>query len=240
MKLASLYYMGRLTALDIKGSGATTGFASEADYPMTYNLTDDKVIVRDPQHNHGQCMYQPNSPFPWGQAGPGNALQLLIDVGPLSEKQMTYLFLNERAPFATSMFVSESHMLIRPCCGSDNIWDSQHPCYYQSVESYGISVYTNTEECPIGIRANHAVLAVGMGTTATAGTPFWYIRNSWGVAWGDKGHIRLLRNSANTHIPGTDSTMPGGTAMCSLGYMNSYPRAVGSQVEDSCTRFSFS
>lgn len=240
MKLASLYYMGRLTALDIKGSGATTGFASEADYPMTYNMTDDKVIVRDPQHNHGQCMYQPNSPFPWGQAGPGNALQLLIDVGPLSEKQMTYLFLNERAPFATSMFVSESHMLIRPCCGNHNIGDPQDPCLYQPVESYGISVYTNTEECPPGIRANHAVLAVGMGTTATAGTPFWYIRNSWGVAWGDKGHIRLLRNSGNTHIPGTDPTMPGGTAMCSLGYMNSYPRAVGSQVEDSCTRFSFS
>ncbi len=239
--MASLYYMGRLNALNIKGSGATVGFASEADYPMTYDPVANRVIVRDPVHNHGQCMYQSNSPFPWGQGQPGpDAAQLLIDVGPLSEKDMTYLFQQNRAPFATTMFVPESFMLIRSCCGPDDFpaEDENDPCYGKSIESYGTSVYTNAGECLEGsVAANHAVVAVGMGTTSGQ-TPFWYIRNSWGVRWGDKGHVRLLRDSTNYHVPGTDDDRPGGMAMCSLGYMNSYPRAKSSVVDD-CVRFQF-
>lgn len=238
--MASLYYMGRLNALNIKGSGATVGFASEADYPMTYDPVANRVIVRDPVHNHGQCMYQPNSPFPWGQGQPGpDAAQLLIDVGPLSEKDMTYLFQQNRAPFATSMFVSYSHMVIRACCNGSTVGteDPQDPCFERGQETSGTSVYDNTDECPEGARANHAVVAVGMGTT-DFGTHFWYIRNSWGVRWGDKGHMRLLRDSSNTHVPGSDPSKPGGTAMCSLGYMNSYPRQ-GVAGDDSCTRYQF-
>jgi hypothetical protein len=218
--------MGKLTAQNIPGSGATQGFASEADYPMTYTPELDRVIVRDPDHNYGQCMYQPNVQFPWGQSErPTNAAELKIDVGPLSQSQMTWLFQQNRAPFATSMFVVDSLMMIVQC---------------SETEATGTSVYNNPNQCPIGTPANHAVVAIGMGrTTHVSSIPYWLIRNSWGLAWGDQGHIRLIRDSTNTHVPGSDPMYPGGVAMCSLGYMNSYPRAEDAQVEDSCTTFSF-
>ena len=39
---------------------------------------------------------------------------------------------------------------------------------------------------------NHAVSMVGYGVSET-GEKYWKIRNSWGPAWGEQGHIRVLR-----------------------------------------------
>mmetsp|Transcript_6931 Transcript_6931/g.19537 ORF Transcript_6931/g.19537 Transcript_6931/m.19537 type:complete len:447 (+) Transcript_6931:66-1406(+) len=39
---------------------------------------------------------------------------------------------------------------------------------------------------------NHAVVLVGYGEDPEHG-PYWTIRNSWGVMWGEKGYIRLQR-----------------------------------------------
>ena len=52
---------------------------------------------------------------------------------------------------------------------------------------------------------NHAVLAVGYGTLG--GLDYWYVKNSWGAAWGDKGYFKILR----------------GTNMCGIAMCNSYP-----------------
>ncbi|CAI7885711.1 unnamed protein product [Closterium sp. NIES-54] len=44
---------------------------------------------------------------------------------------------------------------------------------------------------------NHVVLVVGYlirridGSENRIAPPFWIIRNSWGEAWGDKGHMRM-------------------------------------------------
>ncbi|CAI5480196.1 unnamed protein product [Closterium sp. Yama58-4] len=44
---------------------------------------------------------------------------------------------------------------------------------------------------------DHAVLVVGYllftnnGRQSTTSPPFWIIRNSWGVEWGDRGHMRM-------------------------------------------------
>jgi len=49
----------------------------------------------------------------------------------------------------------------------------------------------------------HEISIVGYGEEA--GTPFWMIRNSWGVEWGENGFMRLLRGSNNMGIE-TDCT----------------------------------
>jgi len=39
---------------------------------------------------------------------------------------------------------------------------------------------------------DHAVSIVGWGTESD-GTPYWFIRNSWGEAWGINGYMKLIR-----------------------------------------------
>merc|ERR1712137_464880 len=46
-------------------------------------------------------------------------------------------------------------------------------------------------EACINAGLNHGVALVGFG--ADVSTPYWTIRNSWGIGWGEKGHIRMVR-----------------------------------------------
>ena len=39
---------------------------------------------------------------------------------------------------------------------------------------------------------DHAVVIVGFNTTHDV--PYWKIRNSWGVSWGEAGHFRIAMN----------------------------------------------
>jgi C1A family cysteine protease len=47
---------------------------------------------------------------------------------------------------------------------------------------------------PCGENTDHAVLAVGYGTTVS-GEKYWLVRNSFGTHWGEKGYIRIARDS---------------------------------------------
>jgi len=45
----------------------------------------------------------------------------------------------------------------------------------------------------------HVLAIVGWGETSD-GTPYWILRNSWGIYWGDLGYAKLLRGSNNMGI----------------------------------------
>ncbi|KAK3431230.1 hypothetical protein EUGRSUZ_E02714, partial [Eucalyptus grandis] len=47
---------------------------------------------------------------------------------------------------------------------------------------------------PCGETTNHAVAIVGYGKTPD-GVDYWLLKNSWGETWGEKGYMRMLRNS---------------------------------------------
>lgn len=59
---------------------------------------------------------------------------------------------------------------------------------------------------------DHGVALVASGVDA--GTPYWRIRNSWGASWGEKGYLRVLKETGT-----------GKSGMCGVAMAASYPIA---------------
>lgn len=47
---------------------------------------------------------------------------------------------------------------------------------------------------------NHEVSIVGWGTDEASGEEFWYMRNSWGTYWGERGFARIKMHHDNLAI----------------------------------------
>jgi C1A family cysteine protease len=62
-----------------------------------------------------------------------------------------------------------------------------------------------------GANLDHGVLLVGYGT-ATDGTDYWIVKNSWGPNWGEQGYIRLKRDAVE-----------GKPGLCGIQSDASYP-----------------
>lgn len=58
----------------------------------------------------------------------------------------------------------------------------------------------NSDLC--GTSTNHAVVAVGYNSTGTE--PYWIVRNSWGVDWGEYGYVNI---GMSADYPGTCGIM---------------------------------
>jgi len=98
---------------------------------------------------------------------------------------------------------------------------------------YGSGVFNS---CPYEehITLNHAVQLVGYGSDAEHGD-YWLVRNSWGGSWGERGYIRLARESElNCGIdarPADGTACQGGPGweeqtvcgMCGMLFDSSYP-----------------
>lgn len=69
---------------------------------------------------------------------------------------------------------------------------------------YSSGVYSS-HHCRSG-HATHAALIVGYDTDPNFG-PYWLVKNSWGVSWGESGFVRIAR----------------GSNMCGIGSCASYP-----------------
>jgi predicted secreted protein len=82
-------------------------------------------------------------------------------------------------------------------------------CVGDAFQDYGGGIFQTNEatDCPYG--SNHAVVLVGWDD----GQGIWYLRNSWGTYWGEKGYMRIkygisLVGEDATYIVYGDST-PG-------------------------------
>lgn len=71
-----------------------------------------------------------------------------------------------------------------------------------SVEASGniFHLYTGgvitSEEC--GTNLDHAILAVGYGTTHE-GVEYFIVKNSWGTSWGEEGYLRIGTKSESEY-----------------------------------------
>lgn len=66
----------------------------------------------------------------------------------------------------------------------------------KSLTEYTGGIYNDTT----GARGfSHDVSVAGYGTSED-GVPYWLVRNSWGVYWGEKGWFRIIRGVDNLGI----------------------------------------
>jgi C1A family cysteine protease len=72
-------------------------------------------------------------------------------------------------------------------------------CVGDAFANYGGGIFCTDESgaCPYG--SNHGVVLVGWDD----GEGVWYLRNSWGRAWGENGYMRI---AYGTSLVGADAT----------------------------------
>jgi len=60
-----------------------------------------------------------------------------------------------------------------------------------------------------GLNLNHAVTVIGYGERK--GKRYWLVKNSWGTGWGERGYVKMKRDSSNRR------------GICGIAMEGSYP-----------------
>ena len=100
--------------------------------------------------------------------------------------------------------VSQNEEQLRVACGLKGAVSVAIDASGWQFQTYSSGIY-NPGYCSSG-RPNHEVTLVGYGKEKDK--PFWIIRNSWSANWGEKGYMRLIRNSDNKCGIADDTLIP--------------------------------
>jgi len=147
------------------------------------------------------------------------AFQYIIDNGGITTEAAYPYTATDGTCQSDGMPLGATISTFTDVAGSDN--DALHAAVAQQPVSIaieadqdGFQFYQSgvfTGDC--GDALDHGVLAVGYNQTANP--PYWIVKNSWGVSWGDQGYIYLV----------DDPTLNDGTGQCGLLSEPSYPTA---------------
>jgi C1A family cysteine protease len=147
---------------------------------------------------------------------PDNGFEYVIDSGLCSESDYSYEGKNDQCESSNCTPIVQ----LSSCTDVD---PSNQLALMEAVSKQPVSVaieadtflfqhYTSgvITDVKCGTNLDHAVLVVGYGTEDN--TDYWLVKNSWGEEWGDKGYVKILRNT---------SCNDGG--ICGIAQQPSYP-----------------
>ncbi|XP_069500886.1 cathepsin F [Ambystoma mexicanum] len=132
---------------------------------------------------------------------PSTAYEAIENLGGLeTEKDYSYEGHKQRCSFSSSkvaVFINSS-LEISKDEREIAAWLAENGPISIALNAFAMQFYRKGVSHPFRILCNpwmidHAVLLVGYGTRDR--TPFWAIKNSWGMDWGEKGYYYLYRGS---------------------------------------------
>lgn len=170
----------------------TRGLMTLGDYPAELSSKGNTTSIQV-RGTSGNCHFrQDKAAYWWGPSnsfGAWNPYELHIAASYSNELQMAQLLSAGYGPLVVGIYLAKTFTSLSNTTG----------------------VYRDTT-CLAG-PLDHMLLVVGYGT-ASEGTPYWHLKNSFGTAWGTNGFAFVLRNISNSE---TSNSNFYGYGMCRLG-----------------------